>query len=176
MSKRNLCPRARDDERGVEHNVHDTQLTGAMVAQTCGAHQGAEVTSAWFEASGDLQSANEERDDVDEVRQRRGSRGEASDDGAARTKASWWRWYHVRQSRSTRGQSTLEGSRCGSRNRIPSSTLGLPLQYQCETWATLAIAQSSAGRDPQFLNPTRTPTNYILPNETAFCFPPSRIP
>ena len=33
MSKRNLCPRVRDDERGVEHDVHDTRLTGAMVAQ-----------------------------------------------------------------------------------------------------------------------------------------------
>ena len=61
MCKRNLCPRARDNKRGVKHDVHDTQLTGAMVAQTCGAHQGAEVTSAWFEASGDLQSANKER-------------------------------------------------------------------------------------------------------------------
>ena len=68
MSKRNLCPRARDDEQGVEHDVHDTRLTGAMVAQTCGAHQGAEVTSAWFEASGDLQLANEERDEEDKVR------------------------------------------------------------------------------------------------------------
>ena len=47
--------------------MHDTQLTGAMVVQTCGAHQGAEVMSAWFEASGDLQSANEERDKEDEV-------------------------------------------------------------------------------------------------------------
>ena len=61
MCKRNLCPRARDNKRGVEHDVHDTRLTGAMVAQTCGVHQGAEVTSAWFEVSGDLQSANEER-------------------------------------------------------------------------------------------------------------------
>ena len=95
-----MCPRARDDERGVEHDVHDMWLTGAMVVQTCGTHQGAEVTLAWFEASGDLQLANEERDKEDEVRQWQGSRGEASDDGAARTKASWWRWYHVQQSRS----------------------------------------------------------------------------
>ena len=65
------------------------------MAQTCGAHQGAEVTSAWFEASGDLQSANEERDEEGEVQQRRGSRGEASDEGEARTKASWWRCHHV---------------------------------------------------------------------------------
>ena len=65
-----MCPRARDNERGVEHDVHDMQLTGAMVAQTCGAHQRAEVTSAWFKASGDLQSANEERDEEDEVRRR----------------------------------------------------------------------------------------------------------
>ena len=41
---------------------HDTRLTGAMVARACGAYQGAEVTSAGFEASGDLQTASEERD------------------------------------------------------------------------------------------------------------------
>ena len=56
-----VCPRARDDGRGVEHDVHDTRLTGAMVARTCGAHQGAGATSTCFEASGGLQSANEER-------------------------------------------------------------------------------------------------------------------
>ena len=56
-----MCLRVRDDEQGVEHDVHDMQLRGAMVAQTCGTHQGAEVTSAWFEASGDLQLANKER-------------------------------------------------------------------------------------------------------------------
>ena len=50
--------------------MHDTQLTGAMVVRTCGAHQGAEVTSAWFEVSRDLQSANEERDEEDEMQQR----------------------------------------------------------------------------------------------------------
>ena len=83
-----MCLQARDNERGVEHNVHDTWLTGAMVVQTCGMHQGAEVTSAWFEASGDLQSVNEKRDEEDEVQQRRGSRGEASDEGEARTKVS----------------------------------------------------------------------------------------
>ena len=77
--------------------MHDMRLTGAMVAQTCGMHQGAEVTLAWFGASGDLQSANEERDKEDKVRWQRGSRGKASDDGAARTKASWWCWYHVQQ-------------------------------------------------------------------------------
>ena len=123
-----MCPQARDDERGVKHNMHDTRLTGAMVAQTCGVHQGAEVMSAWFEASRDLQLANEERDEEDEVQQWQGSRGEASDGGGARTKVSWWCCHHMRQSRSTRGQSALEGSRCGSRNQIPSSTLGLPLQ------------------------------------------------
>ena len=64
-----MCLQARDDERGAEHNVHDMWLTGAMVAQTCGVHQGAEVTLAWFEVSGDLQSANEERDKEDKVRQ-----------------------------------------------------------------------------------------------------------
>ena len=50
------------------HNVHDTWLTGAMVAQTCGTHQGAGVTLVCFEASGDLQSANKEMDeDTDKV-------------------------------------------------------------------------------------------------------------
>ena len=43
-----LCPRARDDERGVAHDVHDTRLTGAMVARTCGAHQGAGATFGVF--------------------------------------------------------------------------------------------------------------------------------
>ena len=71
------------------------------MVQTCGVHQGAEVMLAWFEASGDLQLANKERNKEDEVQRRRGSRGKASDNGAARTKASWWRWYHVRQSRWT---------------------------------------------------------------------------
>ena len=107
--------------------MHDTQLTGAMVAQTCGAHQGAEVTSAWFEVSGDLQSANEERDEEGEVRQQQGSRGEASDEGEVRMKASWWCCHHMRQSHLMRGQSALEGSCCGSWNRIPSSMLRLPL-------------------------------------------------
>ena len=91
----------RDDGQGVEHDVHDTRLTGAMVVRTCGAHQGAEVTSAWFEASGDLQSANKERDKEDKMRQQQGSRGKASDEGEARTKATWWRCHHVRQSHST---------------------------------------------------------------------------
>ena len=43
--------------------MHDTQLTGSMVAQTCGAHQGVRVTSAGFEVSGNLQMAGEERDE-----------------------------------------------------------------------------------------------------------------
>ena len=64
-----MCPQARDDEQGVEHDVHDTRLTGAMVVQTCGTHQRAEVTSEWFEVSGGLQLANKERDKEDEVRQ-----------------------------------------------------------------------------------------------------------
>ena len=99
--RESVCPQVRDDGQGVEHDVHDTRLTGAMVVHTCGAHQGAEVTSAWFEASGDLQSANEERDEEDEMWQRQGSRGKASDEGEARTKASWWCCHHVQQSRST---------------------------------------------------------------------------
>ena len=53
---------------------------------------------ACFDASGDLQSANEEMG-ADEGRGRR-TRGEASYGGGARTKASWWRCHHVRQSRS----------------------------------------------------------------------------
>ena len=56
-----VCPRARDNGQDVEHDVHDTQLTGAMVACTCGAHQGAGATLMCFEASGGLRSANEER-------------------------------------------------------------------------------------------------------------------
>ena len=63
-----MCLQVRDDGRGVMHIVHDMRLTGAMVAQTCGAHQGAGVTLVCFEASGDLQSANKEIDeDADEV-------------------------------------------------------------------------------------------------------------
>ena len=54
--------------RGVAHNMHDMQQTGAMVAHTCGAHQGAGATLACFEASGDLQSANEERDEDEDGR------------------------------------------------------------------------------------------------------------
>ena len=145
--------------RGVKHDVHDTRLTGAMVARTCGAHQGAGATLTCFEASGGLRTANEERgetrdEDEDEVRRWRGSRGEASDDGAARTKASWWRCHHVQQSRSMRGQSAFEGLRCGSWNRIPSSTLGLPLHLyirlipsRCQalslTWFLFQIIQLS---------------------------------
>ena len=49
--------------RGVEHDVYDMQLTGTMAAQTCGADQGARVTLACVEASGDLQRAGEERDE-----------------------------------------------------------------------------------------------------------------
>ena len=128
-----MCPRARDDKQGVEHDVHDMQLTGAMVAQTCGMHQGAEVTLAWFEASRDLQSANKERDEEDKVRQWWGSRGEVSDGGGARTKASWWHCYHVQQSHLTQGQSALEDSCCGSWNWIPSSMLRLPLHQIFKT-------------------------------------------
>ena len=74
--RESVCPRARDDGRGVEHDVHDTRLTGAMVARTCGAHQGAGVTLTCFEASGGLRSANEERgetrdEDEDEGRSER---------------------------------------------------------------------------------------------------------
>ena len=99
------------------------------MVQTCGMHQGAEVMSAWFEASRDLQLVNKERDEEDKVRQWQGSRGKVSDEGEARMKASWWRCHHVQQLCSTQGQSALEGLRCGSRNRILSSTLGLPLQF-----------------------------------------------
>jgi hypothetical protein len=52
--------------RGVEHDVHDTRLTGATVARVCSAHQGAGVTSAWFEANGDLKTASERDEDEDE--------------------------------------------------------------------------------------------------------------
>ena len=50
--------------QGVAHNVHDMWLTGAMVARTCGAHQGAGATLTCFEASGGLQLANEERGEM----------------------------------------------------------------------------------------------------------------
>jgi hypothetical protein len=39
------------------------RLTGTMVACTCGVHQGARVTLACFEVSGDLQTVSEERDE-----------------------------------------------------------------------------------------------------------------
>jgi hypothetical protein len=46
--------------------MHDTQLTGAMVVQTCGTHQGAGEALAGFEVNGDLQTVSEERDeDID---------------------------------------------------------------------------------------------------------------
>ena len=51
--------------------MHDTWLTGAMVARACGAHQGAGETSAGFEASGDLQMAGEERDEDEDGRRGR---------------------------------------------------------------------------------------------------------
>jgi hypothetical protein len=43
--------------------VHDMWLTRAMVAQGCGAHQGAGVTLVGFGANRDLQTASEERDE-----------------------------------------------------------------------------------------------------------------
>jgi hypothetical protein len=43
--------------------VRDTWLTRTMVARACGAHQRARVTSAGFEANGDLKAANKERDE-----------------------------------------------------------------------------------------------------------------
>ena len=52
--------------------MHDMQLTGAMVVQTCGAHQGARVMSAGFEASGGLQMAGKERDKDKDKDDRRG--------------------------------------------------------------------------------------------------------
>ena len=72
--------RARNDRRGVEHDVYDTRLTGATVARVCSAHQGAGVTSAWFEANGDLKTASErdEDEDVDEGEAVEGRVGGAS--------------------------------------------------------------------------------------------------
>ena len=52
--------------------MHDTRLTGAMVAQTCGVHQGARVTSAGFKVSGGLQMAGKERDKDKDKDDRRG--------------------------------------------------------------------------------------------------------
>ena len=39
-------------ETRVEHDVHDTRLTGAMVARVCGVHQGAGATSAVLRRAG----------------------------------------------------------------------------------------------------------------------------
>ena len=87
--------------------MHDTQLTGAMVAQTCGAHQGARVTLAGFEASGGLQMAGEERDK---------ERDKDEDEGEAST--SWWRWHdhHMCRTCSMQGLvcAALKDLRCGS--------------------------------------------------------------
>ena len=94
------------------------------MAHTCGAHQGAEVMLTCFEASRGLQLANKKRGKT-----RMRMRGEASNGGGARIKVSWWRCYHMRQSRLMRGQSVLEGSHCGSQDRILSSMLGPPLHY-----------------------------------------------
>ena len=66
--QRSVWLRARNGGRSVEHNVHDTWLTGAMVARTCGAHQGAGETSAGFEANGDLMAANSMRDEGEDGR------------------------------------------------------------------------------------------------------------
>ena len=52
--------------------MHDMQLTGAMVVQTCGAHQGARVTLAGFEASGGLQMAGKKRDEDEDEDDRQG--------------------------------------------------------------------------------------------------------
>ena len=47
------------------------------MARACGAHQGAGVTSAGFETSGDLKAANEERDELEAGAK---GPGEASED------------------------------------------------------------------------------------------------
>ena len=85
-----MCPRARDDGRGVAHDVHDTQLTGAMVAQTCGAHQGAGAMLVYFEASRDLQSVNKEIDEDADKGQGRGTSWVGRGQGVSR-----WRYHHV---------------------------------------------------------------------------------
>ena len=117
------------------------------MARTCGAHQGAGATLTCFEASGGLRSANEERgetrdEDEDEVRRRRGSRGEASDDGAARTKASWWRWYHVRQSRSrARAAGHGVGFRA-QRSDYPYRPLMYNLQFRAQSVIVKSISST----------------------------------
>ena len=63
MSNRSAWPRARNGGRGVAHDMHDTRPTRAMVAHTCGAHQGAGVTLARLQVNGDLMVAGEERDE-----------------------------------------------------------------------------------------------------------------
>ena len=90
--------------------MSDAWLTGAMVVQTCGAHQGARVTSTCVEASGDLQMVGEERDEDELV--------------------ALARQHHMCRMRSMQGlvRAVLEDSRCGSHDRIPSSALAPPLQ------------------------------------------------
>jgi hypothetical protein len=86
MSLENICLQVRNNGQSVEPDMHDTQLTGAMVAQTYGAHQGAGETLAGFEASRDLQMVSEERDKDEDEDGRQGLEGEA------RQGASWWCW------------------------------------------------------------------------------------
>lgn len=63
MSNRSAWPRARNGGRGVAHDMHDTWLIRAMVAHTCGAHQGAGVTLAHLQVNGNLMAVGEERDE-----------------------------------------------------------------------------------------------------------------
>ena len=50
------------------------------MARACGAHQGAGVTSAGFEASGNLKAANEERDDDEDEDELVATASRVSDD------------------------------------------------------------------------------------------------
>ena len=110
-----------------------------MAVRICGAHQGAGATSAWCEASGDLQLANEERDaDADKGRGTM-ARGEGEDEAMV----SWWLYDDITCPRRAQceGQSAVEDSRCGSPDRIPSSTLAPPLQYHDHGFTKTIIVQ-----------------------------------
>ena len=112
------------------------------MAQTCGTHQGAEVMSAWFEVSGDLQSVNEER-------------GETRDEDEGQ--GEQWGWSEDKGelvALVSRATVALEGSRCGSRNRIPSSTLGLPLHFQCHAQLYVILALGSGCLEDKWISLT----------------------
>jgi hypothetical protein len=87
------------------------------------------VTLACFEASGDLQTASEERD-------------EDADEGEARTSELLATASRVSRAR-REGQTAFEDSRCGSRDRIPWPRHEPPLQYNKRCSTVIATNGSS---------------------------------